>query len=157
MPLSHVEVKCVHPRAQLPTYGTEHSAGADLRVVIDDNNGQPSEKELQPGEAYLFDTGLKIFVKDPNYVGMIFPRSGLGHKQGVVLGNLTGIIDADYNGNLFISLWNRTNKPVTITDGQAVAQYVILPVFQVRFEVVDEFSAITQRGEGGFGHTDHKK
>lgn len=151
--LSKVEIKKIHPRASIPTYGTDHSAGADLRVVVDQKDGSPGEIVLAAGEVRLMHTGLKVFIKDPNYVGVIAPRSGLGHKQGVILGNTIGVIDSDYNGELMISLWNRSKTDVTIEDRQAVAQYLILPVHQVEFEEVEEFSETTIRGEGGFGHT----
>lgn len=151
--LSKVEIKKIHPRATTPRYGTHSSAGADLRVVIDNDDHTPGQIVLAPNEVRLMHTGLKIFIKDPNFVGVIAPRSGLGHKQGVILGNTVGVIDADYNGELMISLWNRSEKPVTIDDQQAVAQYLILPVHQVEFEEVEEFSETTIRGEGGFGHT----
>lgn len=155
--LTKVEIQKIHPRATLPTYGTRHSAGADLRVVIDqESEGQEKiagSITLQPGEVRLMNTGLRVFIKDPNYVGVIAPRSGLGHKKGIILGNTVGVIDADYNGELMISLWNRSSEPVEIIDQQAVAQYLILPVFQVNFEEVSEFSETTDRGAGGFGHT----
>lgn len=146
---SNVEVKILDPRAKLPQYGTNGSAGADLRVVLDE------PLLLQPGETALVGTGLAIFVKDPNYVGLVMPRSGLGHKKGIVLGNLTGVIDSDYHGELKISLWNRSKdgQAVEIQPGDAVAQYLVVPVVQVGFEVVEEFSDNTTRGSGGFGHT----
>lgn len=146
---SNVEVKILDPRAKLPQYGTNGSAGADLRVVLDE------PLLLQPGETALVGTGLAIFVKDPNYVGLVMPRSGLGHKKGIVLGNLTGVIDSDYHGELKISLWNRSKdgQAVEIQPGDAVAQYLVVPVVQVGFEVVEEFSDNTTRGGGGFGHT----
>lgn len=157
--VNKVEIQKIHPRATIPTYGTTHSAGADLRVVIDqddvDGSKMPGSIVLNPGEVRLMHTGLRIFIKDSNYVGVIAPRSGLGHKKGVILGNTVGIIDADYNGELMISLWNRSSEAVEITDQQAVAQYLIVPVFQVDFEEVEDFSEQTIRGTGGFGHTGH--
>jgi len=151
--LAKVEVIKTHPRAHTPHYATAGAAAADLRVVVDDENGAPGQIVLQPGEVRLMNTGLKVFVKDHNYMGVIAPRSGMGHKQGVILGNTVGIIDSDYSGELLISLWNRSATPVEITDGQAVAQYIIVPVVHVDFEEVSEFSESTARGAGGFGHT----
>lgn len=148
------QIKKLHERARLPTYGTPGSAGADLRVVLDDelyNKGH--SLVLKPNEVKLVSTGLSIYLSDPHYVGYIFPRSGLGHKKGLVLGNLTGVIDSDYQGPLMISLWNRSTENILICDGDAVAQYVIMPVIQTTFEQVSDFENETERGSGGFGHT----
>lgn len=130
----------------LPEYATAHSAGMDLRAMID----QPIE--LAPGEAQLVPTGLAIHIGDPGVCAVILPRSGLGHKQGLVMGNLVGLIDADYQGPLMVSLWNRGRLTVTITPGDRVAQLVFLPVVRAVFRQVDEFE-LSARGEGGFGHT----
>jgi dUTP pyrophosphatase len=130
----------------LPDYATAHSAGMDLRAMID----QPIE--LAPGEAQLVPTGLAIHIGDPGVCAVILPRSGLGHKQGLVMGNLVGLIDADYQGPLMVSLWNRGRLTVTITPGDRVAQLVFLPVVRAVFRQVDEFE-LSARGEGGFGHT----
>lgn len=130
----------------LPDYATAHSAGMDLRAMID----QPIE--LAPGEAQLVPTGLAMHIGDPGICAVILPRSGLGHKQGLVMGNLVGLIDADYQGPLMVSLWNRGRLTVTITPGDRVAQLVFLPVVRAVFRQVDEFET-SARGEGGFGHT----
>lgn len=130
----------------LPEYATAHSAGMDLRAMID----QPIE--LAPSEAQLVPTGLAIHIGDPGVCAVILPRSGLGHKQGLVMGNLVGLIDADYQGPLMVSLWNRGRLTVTITPGDRVAQLVFLPVVRAVFRQVDEFE-LSARGEGGFGHT----
>lgn len=147
-----LEVKILDPRMgtndfPLPSYATEHSAGFDLRAMIDE------PLELMPGQTSLISSGLAIFINDPGLVGFILPRSGLGHKHGIVLGNLTGTIDADYQGPLMISAWNRSDTPYTIQPGERIAQYVIQPVLQATLSVVNEFSGITARGEGGFGHS----
>jgi dUTP pyrophosphatase len=130
----------------LPDYATAHSAGMDLRAMID----QPIE--LAPGEAQLVHTGLAIHIGDPGVCAVILPRSGLGHKQGLVMGNLVGLIDADYQGPLMVSLWNRGRLTVTITPGDRVAQLVFLPVVRAAFRQVEQFER-SERGEGGFGHT----
>jgi len=145
-----VEFKRLDPRlgAQfpLPEYATAHSAGLDLRAMLD----QPIE--LAPGDAQLVPTGLAIHIGNPGLCAVILPRSGLGHKQGLVMGNLVGLIDADYQGPLMVSLWNRGRFPITITPGDRVAQLVFLPVARAVFRQVDEFER-SARGEGGFGHT----
>lgn len=130
----------------LPEYATDGSAGMDLRAALDETS------ELKPGETLLIPTGLSIYVEDPNMAAVILPRSGLGHKHGIVLGNLVGLIDSDYQGQLFVSCWNRGSKPFTIEVGDRIAQLVIVPVVQVEFEVVDDFIK-THRGAGGFGHS----
>jgi len=145
-----IEFKRLDPRlgAQfpLPEYATAHSAGLDLRAMLD----QPIE--LAPGDAQLVPTGLAIHIGNPGLCAVILPRSGLGHKQGLVMGNLVGLIDADYQGPLMVSLWNRGRFPITITPGDRVAQLVFLPVARAVFRQVDEFER-SARGEGGFGHT----
>lgn len=145
-----IEFKRLDPRLgaefPLPEYATAHSAGLDLRAMLD----QPIE--LAPGDAQLVPTGLAIHIGDPGLCAVILPRSGLGHKQGLVMGNLVGLIDADYQGPLMVSLWNRGRFPITITPGDRVAQLVFLPVARAVFRQVDEFER-SARGEGGFGHT----
>jgi dUTP pyrophosphatase len=130
----------------LPHYATEGSAGLDLRACID------APLLLAPGQAELIATGLSIHLEDPGLAAMILPRSGLGHKHGVVLGNLVGLIDSDYQGPLMVSCWNRALTPYTIAPGERIAQLVVVPVVQVALEVVEDFSAST-RGGGGFGHS----
>lgn len=130
----------------LPDYATALSAGMDLRALCD------APVALAPGEAQLLPTGLSIHIGDAALCAVILPRSGLGHKQGLVLGNLVGLIDADYQGPLMVSLWNRGQNPQVIQPGDRIAQLVFLPVVRVRFRQVDEFVA-SARGSGGFGHT----
>ncbi|HEY1057647.1 MAG TPA: dUTP diphosphatase [Limnobacter sp.] len=143
-----VELKVLDPRMKdcLPAYGTPGSAGIDLRAALE----QPLT--LQPGQAELVPTGLSMHLADPNYCATILPRSGLGHKKGLVLGNLVGLIDSDYQGPLMVSAWNRSSVPVVIEPMERIAQMVILPVAHATFKLVDEF-APSQRGEGGFGST----
>lgn len=146
-----IELKILDPRVgtegfPLPTYATEGSAGVDLRACLDD------DLVLAPGQTELVPTGIAIHIKDPGLAATILPRSGLGHKHGIVLGNLVGLIDSDYQGQLFISVWNRGNETFTVSPGERIAQLVILPVVQVGFQVVEEFGE-SQRGEGGFGHS----
>lgn len=133
-------------RAQLPAYATAGSAGLDLRACID------APLTLAPGEAQLLATGLAVHVGDPGYAAMILPRSGLGHKHGVVLGNLVGLIDSDYQGQLMVSCWNRSSQAYTVQPMERIAQLVIVPVVQASFQIVDEFAA-SERGAGGFGST----
>ncbi|MBE0506317.1 MAG: dUTP diphosphatase [Marinospirillum sp.] len=128
----------------LPTYATEGSAGMDLRALLDE------ALVINPGETHLVRTGLAIHLADPGLAGMILPRSGLGHKHGIILGNTVGLIDSDYQGELMISVWNRGQTSFTLEPGERLAQYVVVPVVQVQLEVVDNFDA-SQRGEGGFG------
>ena len=130
----------------LPQYASEGSAGLDLRACVD------TTLSLNPGETTLIPTGLCIHIADPGYAGMIIPRSGLGHKHGIVLGNLIGLIDSDYQGQLFVSCWNRGNDPFDIEVGTRIAQLVIVPVVQVAFNRVDNFEQ-SERGAGGFGST----
>ncbi len=133
-------------RKELPTYATTGSAGLDLRACLD------APLTLAPGETSLIPTGLSIHIADPGYAALILPRSGLGHKHGIVLGNLVGLIDSDYQGQLMISTWNRGMDSFTLQPFERIAQLVIVPVMQVEFNVVDEFSDST-RGTGGFGST----
>jgi dUTP pyrophosphatase len=128
----------------LPAYATEGSAGLDLRACLDE------ALTLAPGQTELIPTGLAIHIEDPSLCAMILPRSGLGHKHGIVLGNLVGLIDSDYQGQLFVSCWNRGQTTFTIEPGERIAQMVLVPVMQAEFEIVDEFSD-SDRGDGGFG------
>ena len=130
----------------LPAYATQGAAGMDLRACIDE------PIELKPGETVLIPTGIAIHMEDASLAAVLLPRSGLGHKHGIVLGNLTGLIDSDYQGQVFVSCWNRGQKTYTIQVSERIAQMVFVPVVQAAFEVVEEFSE-TQRGEGGFGHS----
>jgi len=148
-----IQLKILDPRIghsiPLPQYATDGSAGMDLRAALDETT------EIEPGKTLLIPTGMAIYVEDPNMAAVILPRSGLGHKHGIVLGNLVGLIDSDYQGQLFVSCWNRGNKSFTIEVGDRIAQLVIVPVIQADFEVVDDFVS-TDRGVGGFGHSGHK-
>lgn len=146
-----VQIKILHPLMadQLPQYATSGSAGLDLRACIE----QPIT--LQTGETYLVPTGLAIHLADPNYAALILPRSGLGHKNGIVLGNLVGLIDSDYQGELKVSLWNRGQEEFVIEPLARIAQMIIIPIMQANFTIVEEF-AQSDRGEGGFGSTGHQ-
>lgn len=146
--MMNVEVKIIDPRMaeQLPAYATPGSAGLDLRACLD------APLNLLPNAWQLVPTGIAIYLKDPNFAAMILPRSGLGHKHGIVLGNLVGLIDSDYQGQLMVSAWNRSNHAFTIEPMERIAQLLILPVVQARFEVVSEFPP-SQRGEAGYGST----
>ena len=126
----------------LPQYATAGSAGVDLRACID------APVELKPGDTQLIPSGIAIYLEDPGYAAIVLPRSGLGHKHGIVLGNLVGLIDSDYQGQVFVSCWNRGHTTFTIQPGERIAQLVIVPVAQVEFDVVNEFAA-TERGAGG--------
>ena len=130
----------------LPTYATDGSAGLDLRACI------AAPLLLEPGRAELISTGLSIYVEDPGLAAVILPRSGLGHKHGLVLGNLVGLIDSDYQGPLMVSCWNRGSAAYTVQPGERIAQLIVVPVVQVELQIVDSFVA-TDRGGGGFGHT----
>ena len=130
----------------LPSYATSGSAGLDLRAVID------APLDLAPGASALIPTGLAIHIDDPGYAALVLPRSGLGHKHGIVLGNLVGLIDSDYQGQLMVSCWNRGSAAFTIQPGERIAQMIIVPVAQVELKVVDDFTA-SDRGAGGFGHS----
>lgn len=138
--------KRIGTKFPLPTYATTGSAGLDLRALIE----QPLTVEA--GQTVLIPTGISVYIADPNLAAVILPRSGLGHKNGIVLGNLVGLIDSDYQGPLMVSLWNRSDKPFTIDVGDRIAQLVFVPVVQAQFNIVEEFTA-TDRGEGGFGHS----
>ncbi|HED34253.1 MAG TPA: dUTP diphosphatase [Gammaproteobacteria bacterium] len=151
--MKKVQLKILNPRIgteiPLPEYATSGSAGMDLRACID------GSLTLKPGDTELIPTGIAIHISDPGYAATILPRSGLGHKHGIVLGNLVGLIDSDYQGQLFVSCWNRGNTTFTVDAGDRIAQLVILPVAQVAFEIVEAFTD-SDRGEGGFGHSGHK-
>jgi len=151
--MSNIQLKILNPKLgreiPLPQYATTGSAGLDLRACIDD------VLTVLPGETHLIPTGLAIFIQNPGLAGVILPRSGLGHKHGIVLGNLVGLIDSDYQGELLISCWNRGMTPFKIEMGERLAQLMIVPVIQAQFEVVEGFEA-SDRGEGGFGHTGTK-
>ena len=133
-------------RDQLPAYATSGSAGLDLRAAINE------PLVIEPGQTQLIPTGLSIHIADPGYAAMILPRSGLGHKHGIVLGNLVGLIDSDYQGPLMVSAWNRSQATYTLQPMERLAQLVVVPVLQVQFNIVDEFNA-SERGVGGFGST----
>ncbi len=145
-----IDLKVLDPRLgdsiDLPHYATDGSAGLDMRAVIDE------PETVAPGETTLIPTGIAIHIGDPSLAAVLLPRSGLGHKHGLVLGNLTGLIDSDYQGQVFISCWNRSSKAYEIQPGERIAQMVFVPVEQVRFNVVENFDE-SQRGEGGFGHS----
>ena len=148
--MQKIQLKILDPRIgneiALPEYATAGSAGMDLRAALEKTT------TIEPGETLLIPTGLSIYVEDPNMAAIVLPRSGLGHKHGIVLGNLVGLIDSDYQGQLFVSCWNRGHESFTIEVGDRIAQLVIVPVIQVDFEVVENFES-THRGAGGFGHS----
>lgn len=143
-----IDIKILDPRMkdQLPAYATAGSAGLDLRACID------APLTLEPGQTVLIPTGLAIHLDDPGYAAMILPRSGMGHKNGIVLGNLVGLIDSDYQGQLMVSTWNRSQAAFTLAPMDRLAQLVVVPVLQVGFNVVEEFES-SERGAGGFGST----
>jgi dUTP pyrophosphatase len=145
----NIDLKILDPRLadQLPAYATPGSAGLDLRACID------APLVLAPNAWQLVSTGLAMHLADPAYAAMILPRSGLGHKHGIVLGNLVGLIDSDYQGPLMVSAWNRSPTPYTLAPMERLAQLVIVPVVQARFRVVQDFGETTQRGAGGYGST----
>lgn len=143
-----LQIRVLDPRIgrdyALPQYATQGSAGVDLRACID------APLELKPGDTQLIPSGIAIYLQDPGHAAIVLPRSGLGHKHGIVLGNLVGLIDSDYQGQIFVSCWNRGQSTFTIQPGERIAQLVVVPVVQVEFDVVNEFVA-TERGAGGFG------
>jgi len=145
-----IELKILDPRLgeafPLPDYATTGSAGLDLRACIDE------ALVLAPGDTHLIPTGIAVHIGDPSIAAVLLPRSGLGHKHGIVLGNLVGLIDSDYQGQIFVSCWNRGTQPFTIAAGERIAQMVFVPVVQAAFEVVQEFID-SERGVGGFGHS----
>ena len=148
--MTRIQLKILDPRLgrelPLPAHATEGSAGMDLRALLD------APLTLEPGQTRMLRTGLAIHIADPGLAAMILPRSGLGHKHGIVLGNLVGLIDSDYQGELMVSCWNRGQADFTITPGERIAQLVIVPVVRAEFELVGEFES-SARGAGGFGHT----
>jgi dUTP pyrophosphatase len=148
--MKKIQLKILDPRLgseyPLPDYATPGSAGMDLRALLD------APLDLAPGETQLIPTGLAIHLEDPKLAAVILPRSGLGHKHGIVLGNLVGLIDSDYQGQLYVSCWNRGTAPFRVEVGERIAQLVLVPVVRAAFEVVDEF-AESDRGAGGFGHS----
>lgn len=148
--MRNIKIKILNPRLgadiELPHYATDGSAGLDLRACID------AVMTLKPGQTELIPTGIALNIEDPQLAAVILPRSGLGHKHGIVLGNLVGLIDSDYQGEVFISCWNRGTASFTIQPGDRVAQLVFVPVVRAAFEIVDDF-ATSLRGAGGFGHT----
>lgn len=146
--MKHVQIKILDERMrdQLPGYATPGSAGLDLRACLD------TPLAMAPGTTHLVPTGLAIHLEDPGYAALILPRSGLGHKHGIVLGNLVGLIDSDYQGQLMVSLWNRSATHFDLQPFERIAQLVIVPIVQAHFQIVDEFNTST-RGAGGFGST----
>jgi len=148
--MQSIQLKILDPRIgsefPLPDYATDGSAGMDLRACLD------RTLDLEPGQTELLPTGLAIHIADPGLAAMLLPRSGLGHKHGIVLGNLVGLIDSDYQGQLFVSCWNRAHSAFTIEPGERIAQMIFVPVVRAGFEVVEEF-VDSDRGAGGFGHT----
>jgi dUTP pyrophosphatase len=148
--MHHIDVKILDTRLKEnpPHYATPGAAGLDLRACID------AAIKLHPGETHMVPTGIAIHLSDPGLAAMILPRSGLGHKHGIVLGNLVGLIDSDYQGEIFISVWNRGKETYTLNPMDRIAQLVVVPVLQVAFDVVDEFPA-SDRGAAGFGSTGH--
>ena len=151
--MREVELKILDKRIgkefPLPKYATDGSAGMDLYACLDEH------LHVAPGETHLIPTGIAIHLDDRHLAAMILPRSGLGHKHGIVLGNLVGLIDSDYQGQIFISVWNRGQHPFTIEPGDRIAQMIIVPIALADFKVVDQFTP-SARGAGGFGHTGHK-
>lgn len=151
-----VQVKVLNPKLledsafSLPNRATDGSAGIDLRACIDE------PLTIKAGTTHLIGTGLAVYIADPNYAGMILPRSGLGHKYGIVLGNLVGLIDADYQGELMVSIWNRSEEDFVLHPADRMAQYIVVPVARPDFEVVEAFSDTSVRGAGGFGHSGRK-
>lgn len=149
----NVQVKILNPKIgqdpnfPIPTQATLGSAGIDLRACID------TPLVIKAGQTHLVGTGLSIYISDPNYAGLILPRSGLGHKHGIVLGNLVGLIDSDYQGELMVSVWNRSQSDFTLNPAERMAQYVVVPIVRPVFEIVSEFDQTSVRGVGGFGHT----
>ena len=145
----HIDIKILDARLkdQPPAYATPGSAGLDLRACLD------APLTLQPNAWQLVPTGMAIYLEDPGYAALILPRSGLGHKHGIVLGNLVGLIDSDYQGQLMVSAWNRSSTAFTIAPMERIAQLVVVPVVQAQFKIVEEFPAVSQRGEGGYGST----
>jgi dUTP pyrophosphatase len=149
--MNDLDIKIIDPRIKdhLPEYSTPGSAGLDLRACVD------TEMNIEPGHTVLVPTGFAINIEDSNYAAVILPRSGLGHKHGIVLGNLVGLIDSDYQGQIMVSVWNRGSETFQIGPMDRIAQLVVIPVVQVKFNLVDDFDEST-RGSGGFGSTGHQ-
>jgi len=151
MPTGRLQIKLLSPKLgtqiPLPSYATQGSAGLDLRACIDE------PIIVEPNETKFISTGMAIYIQDPGFAGLILPRSGLGHKHGIVLGNLVGLVDSDYQGELKLSCWNRSDVAYTVMPAMRLAQYVIVPVLQAQLEIVEEFSDVTARAEGGWGST----
>lgn len=151
--MNSVQVKILNPKIgtdpnfPMLTRATDGSAGIDLRACIDE------PITIKAGETQLVGTGMAIYIADPNYAGIILPRSGLGHKHGIVLGNLVGLIDADYQGELMVSIWNRSETDFVLNPAERMAQYMVVPVMRPEFEIVEEFNELSARGAGGFGHS----
>jgi dUTP pyrophosphatase len=145
--MTAIELKVLDPRAQVPHYATDGSAGLDLRALLD------APLILQPGQTELIRTGLAVHIADPGLAAVILPRSGLGHKHGIVLGNLVGLIDSDYQGELMVSCWNRGKTAFTLEPGERMAQLVFVPVVRAALTVVSDFGQGSARGTGGFGST----
>lgn len=151
--MNSVQVKILNPKIgtdpnfPMPTRATDGSAGIDLRACIDE------PITIKAGETKLIGTGMAIYIADPNYAGIILPRSGLGHKHGIVLGNLVGLIDADYQGELMVSIWNRSETDFVLNPAERMAQYMVVPVVRPEFEIVEDFNELSARGAGGFGHS----
>lgn len=151
--MNQVQIKVLNPkigqdpRFPLPTRATDGSAGIDLRACIDE------AITIKANESKLIGTGLAIYIADVNYAGLILPRSGLGHKHGIVLGNLVGLIDADYQGELMVSVWNRSETDFILQPAERMAQYVVVPIARPEFTLVDNFTETSERGAGGFGHS----
>lgn len=150
--MSNIQLKILDPRIgkeiPMPEYATKGSAGIDLRACLE------TEITLSPSDTILIPTGIAIHIDDQKLAAVLLPRSGLGHKHGIVLGNLVGLIDSDYQGQIFVSCWNRGEQTFKVSIGERIAQMVFIPIIQAEFNLVTEFTA-TSRGEGGFGHTGH--
>jgi dUTP pyrophosphatase len=148
--MKHIQLKILDSKIgqtiPLPDHATDGSAGVDLRACLD------HALVVKPGETHLIGTGISIHIGNPGYAAMLLPRSGLGHKHGIVLGNLVGLIDSDYQGELKVSCWNRGDTEFTVKPGERICQMIIVPVVQAEYEIVEEFNE-SDRGEGGFGHT----
>jgi dUTP pyrophosphatase len=148
--MKHIQLKILDPKIgkeiPLPEHATDGSAGVDLRACLSE------PLTVNPGETHLIGTGIAIHIGNPDYAAVLLPRSGLGHKHGIVLGNLVGLIDSDYQGELKVSCWNRGNSEFTVNPGERICQMVIVPVVQAEYDIVEEFDE-SARGEGGFGHT----
>ena len=151
--MQSVQLKILNPKIgtdpnfPLPTRATDGSAGIDLRACIDE------PIVIKAGQCQLIGTGIAVYISDPNFAGLILPRSGLGHKHGIVLGNLVGLIDADYQGELMVSIWNRSQTDYVLQPAERMAQYLVVPIIRPSFEVVTDFTEVSERGAGGFGST----